>query len=114
MKRIYLDHSSTTPVDKRVFKEMEPYFLEKYGNPSSVHFSGQEASFAVDQARQRVADFLNCRPQEVFFVGSATEANNIVVLGSQRKGHIITSKIEHDALLEPCRYLEKNNVRVSY
>lgn len=109
MKAIYLDYSSTTPVSKEVLREMEPYFSEKYGNPSSIYSLGQESLFALDQSRQRIANFLECQTEEIFFTGSATEANNIVVFNS--KNHAITSKIEHDAVLEP---LKQKDVEVDY
>ncbi len=102
-KKIYLDNASTTPVDEKVLKAMEPYFNEKYGNPSSIHSFGQEARVGIDDARQKVADFLNCEAEEIIFTGSATEANNIFILGvlnSYEDSHVITSPIEHDAVLE--------------
>ena len=111
MKKIYLDYAATTPVDKKVLDEMMPYFIEKFGNPSSVHNLGREALEAVEKAREQVADFLNCNPAEIVFTGGATESNNWAVKGivneveSQKskvksgkeksKSHIITLSIEH-------------------
>jgi len=121
-KRIYLDNAATTPVDLRVLKEMMPYFNEKYGNPSSAHFLGRETSKALDLARKRVADFLDCSSLEVFFTGSATEANNLAILGlirsfqkrGKKKIHIITSKIEHPAVLKVFHFLEKEGIKTTY
>ena len=76
-KKIYLDYAATTPVDSRILKVMEPYFVEKYGNPSSIHSFGQEAREAVEKARNQVAEFLNCKVSEVVFTGSATELSLI-------------------------------------
>ncbi len=102
-KKIYLDNASTTPVEEEVLEEMTPYFNQKFGNPSSIHKFGQEARVAIDQSREKVAGFLNCDPKEVVFTGSATEANNIFIQGVIEKHdnpHVITSAIEHDAVLE--------------
>jgi cysteine desulfurase len=115
---IYLDNAATTPVDPFVFKKMQPYFSQKYGNPSSVHRLGEEARQAVEKARQQIADFLGCSAEEIYFTGSATESDNWVILGivekfrSQHlvKSHIITSAIEHKAILEPCRVLTKKGL----
>lgn len=119
---IYLDHSATTPVDKKVLKAMMPYFQDKFGNPSSIHGFGQEALAGVDHARQQLANFLNCEADEIIFTSGATESDNLAVkgiikaLGKQGAGnpHIITSLVEHDAVLEPCRELEKEGIDVTY
>ncbi len=113
MQKIYLDHAATTPLSNEALKEMEPFFKEKFGNPSSVHGFGQEAVFAVDTARKRVAKFLGSKEREVVFTSSATEANNLAILGllKKKKGHIITSAFEHEAVLEPCKF---SGSRVSY
>ena len=120
---VYLDYASTTPVDPEVLQEMLPYFSEKFGNPSSLHSFGQEAQAAVDVARSAAADFLGCLTQEIIFTGSATEANNIVILNAVKiarsKGiknpHIIASAIEHKSVLEPIRKLEKDGeITVTY
>ncbi|MDD4989857.1 MAG: cysteine desulfurase family protein [Candidatus Pacebacteria bacterium] len=115
MKRIYLDNAATTKIDKQVFAAMEPYLKQDFGNPSSLHWFGEKAHEAVSKSRQQVADFLGCNFLEVFFTGSATESDNLAILGvvkaAQKKGiakpHIITSAIEHPAVLEPIKYLEK-------
>lgn len=120
MKKIYLDNSSSTPVDKEVLKEILPYFSDKYGNPSSLHFFGQEAQVALDVARKRVADALKADTGEIVFTGSATEANNLAILGSVKswikeygntvKPHIITSQLEHESVLEPIKYLQESRI----
>ena len=114
MNRIYFDHSATTPLDGEVLTAMLPYFSEKFGNASSVHSFGQEAALAVDKARRETAKFFNISPSEVIFCSGATEANNLALFGlikalaktSVARPHIITSLIEHDAILEPCKQLE--------
>lgn len=112
---IYLDYAATAPVDSKVLKKMLPYFKKDYGNPSSIHALGQKARFAIDEARKVVADFLGCDPDEVIFTGSATEANNLAVSGVVKKGgHIIISAIEHHAISEPCKILEKQGAEVTY
>lgn len=114
-KKIYLDHSATTPLDPAVLKTMLPYQSEMFGNASSVHSFGQEASKAVEKSRGSIAKFLHCNPNEVFFTSGATESDNIVILGIAKRGeHIITSKIEHPAILEACREVEKRGVKVTY
>lgn len=111
--KIYLDFAATTPVDPEVLKEMKPYLKEKYGNASSIHSLGQEAKRAMDQAREKTADFLNCSPSEVVFTGSATEANNLAIKGLVRsfeKPHVITTAIEHHAVLHPVEHLEEQGL----
>ncbi|MDI6883228.1 MAG: cysteine desulfurase family protein [Patescibacteria group bacterium] len=120
--RIYLDYASTTPIDPKVLEEMLPYLKDDFGNPSSIHRFGQRAQMACDKARERVSCFLNCSSSEIVFTGSATEANNLAIFGivkaAQKRGverpHIITTQIEHHAVLEPCRQLEKEGVEVTY
>lgn len=122
MKPIYLDHSASTPVDERVLKAMLPYFSDKYGNASSIHTFGQKALLGVDNAREELAKFLNCTPDEVIFTSGATESDNLAIKGlvaamkkmGRQDIHIITSAIEHDAVLEPCKILEKEGVSVTY
>lgn len=116
MKKIYLDNSSSTPVDEEVLKEMLPYFSAKYGNSSSLHLFGQESQSALDIARKKVADALGSDTREIIFTGSATEANNLAIFGSVKswikkygssvKPHIITSQLEHESVLEPIKYLQ--------
>jgi len=122
MKNIYFDHSATTPMDSKVLDEMMPYFSDKFGNASSIHTFGQDAIKGVDIARDRVANFLNCSSEEIVFTSGATESNNLALRGfinflqKKNKGklHIITSLIEHDAILEPFANLEKEGIEVSY
>jgi cysteine desulfurase len=99
-RKVYLDHSATTPPDPRVVEAMLPYLTEKFGNPSSVHLFGQEARAAVDRARREVASLLGARPNEIVFVSGGTEANNLAIHGTTRgsKGHIVTSRIEHPSV----------------
>ena len=116
---IYLDHAATTPVDPRVLEAMMPYFNEKFGNPSSLHSIGQQAKKAQDSARKEIATILGCAAQEVVFTGSGTESDNLAILGiakayAKRGKHIITTKIEHPAVLEACQHLEKNGFKITY
>ena len=102
-KKIYLDNAATTPVAGEVLEEMLPYFKDTYGNSSSIHSFGLEAKEAIEFSRERVAKFLSSKAEEVIFTGSATEANNISILGAlkgKEKAHVITSAVEHDAVLE--------------
>ena len=118
-RSIYLDHNATTPIDPRVATAMQPYLTELFGNPSSVdHEHGHAAGQAVEQAREQVAKTIGARSQEIIFTGSCTEANNLAILGiaraQSRKGHLITTQIEHPAILEPARVLESEGWRVTY
>ncbi len=118
-RRIYLDHGATTPTDPRVVEAMLPFFAEKFGNAGSVHAFGQEAREAVDRARALVATAVGASPQEIVFTSGATEADNFAILGAawaneSRGRHIITSAVEHHAVLEPCRFLESRGWEVSY
>lgn len=121
MKRIYLDHAATTPVDPRVLEAMLPYFKEKFGNASSVHCFGQEATQAVEHAREQAAAFLDAKPAEIIFTSGATEGNNTVIKTvarqlKQQKGldHLITSSIEHPCVLESMQALEREGFKVTY
>jgi len=119
MSKIYLDYAATTPIDPGVFRAMLPYLKKNFGNPSSIHSFGQKTLQAIDEARGIVASFLGCDSNEIVFTGSATEANNLAikgVIGAQKTKnlHIITSQIEHSAVLEPCKELEKQGVEVTY
>ncbi|MDD5071480.1 MAG: cysteine desulfurase family protein [Patescibacteria group bacterium] len=119
---IYFDHSATTPIDKKALKEMAPYFNEKFGNPSSIHSFGQAAVAGVDKAREQVANFLNCDPGEIIFTSGATESDNLALRGvikalklrGIKNPHVITTLIEHDAVLEPCLEMEKEGVEVTF
>ncbi|MGD0352625.1 MAG: cysteine desulfurase NifS [Dehalococcoidia bacterium] len=119
MKRIYLDYAATTPTHPEVMKAMLPYFADSFGNPSSIHSYGQEAKDAIERARSKVAALIGARSEEIVFTGSGTEADNFAVegvaLSRQAKGnHIITSSIEHHAVLETCKFLEKQGFSVTY
>ena len=116
MKRIYLDYAATTPTHPEVVKAMLPYFTDSFGNPSSIHSFGQEAKDAIEKARNQVAALIGAKNEEIVFTGSGTEADNFalkgVALASQGKGnHIITSSIEHHAVLETCKFLRNRGFR---
>jgi cysteine desulfurase len=119
MQPIYLDYNATTPVDPAVAQVMQPYISTHYGNPSSAHVYGRNAKDAVDRARQQVADLIGCTPGEIVFTGGGSESNNTVLKGvvythRHRGRHLITSAIEHPAIINPCRFLEQQGVRVTY
>ena len=117
MKRIYLDYASTTPVDKRVLGEMLPYFSERFENSSSIYLGGLVARAAIDSAREKIGKFLNCQPEEVIFTSGGTESDNLAIFGvarNKKKGHIITSSIEHPAVYEACKRLEAEGFEVTY
>lgn len=116
---IYLDYNASTPVDPRVFEAMRPYLTTAFGNPSSAHAKGRELRDAVEKARGQVAFLIGARSDEIVFTSSGTEANNQVIKGvahglRERGNHVITSKIEHPAVLNPCRFLEGAKFEVSY
>ncbi len=119
MRRIYLDYAATTPVHPDVMEAMLPYFSQYFGNPSSIHFLGQDARDAVEQARQQVAHLIGAESEEIVFTSGGTEADNLAIKGialanRDRGNHIITSRIEHHAVLEPCHWLEKQGFSVTY
>ncbi len=119
MKQIYFDNAATTKVDEKVLKEMIPYFDEKFGNASSVHAKGQEAKNAMEKARKIIAKSINAKPREIYFTSGGTEANNWALKGLffsnyPEKNHIITTKIDHDCVLNTCKWLEKMGARVTY
>ena len=119
MKRIYLDHAATTSTDVEVVEAMEPFFTQKYGNPNSIHSFGQEAREAVEEAREKIARLIGANPSEIVFTAGGTEADNYAIKGiawaNQKKGnHIITSQIEHHAVLHSCQFLEKHGFKVTY
>ena len=114
---IYLDNAASTPVHEKVIEEMLPYFREQYGNPSSIHRHGRLANTAIQNARKRIATLINADSNEILITSGGTESNNTAIYGiiSQSKGrHIITSSIEHDAILEPCKSLEKDGYRITF
>jgi cysteine desulfurase len=119
MKRVYLDHNATTPVDPEVLAVMLPYFGEEYGNASSIHSFGQRARGAVEEARESVAALLGALPAEIMFSSGGTESNNHAIFGvvgaatGDRK-HVITSAVEHNAVLDPCLELERRGVEVTF
>ncbi len=118
-RNIYLDHAATTAVRKEVLDTMLPYFSEKFGNPSTIYSYGRETKSAVEEAREKVAKALGAQPKEIFFTGSGTEADNWAVKGvayaNRQKGrHIITTNIEHHAVLHTCQYLESDGFDVTY
>jgi cysteine desulfurase len=116
---IYMDHNATTPVDNRVLEAMLPYFSEKYGNPSSIYRLAKECDLAKEKSREKVAGLIGAKPAEVFFTSCGTESDNLAIKGvcfanKERGNHIITSKIEHHAVLSTCKWLEKEGFEVSY
>ena len=119
MNIIYLDNSATTPIKSEVLQEMMPYLTTEYGNASSLYSVGRSAKRAIEKARNRVAELLNCNHNEIYFTGGGSESDNIALKGfayaNKGKGnHIITSKIEHPAILETCKTLERQGFEVSY
>ncbi len=119
MSRIYLDHAATTPVAPEVVEAMLPYLSGTFGNTSSIHSFGQEARGAVEKAREHIASFIGARPEEIVFTGSGTESDNFVIKGAahalkDKGNHIITSAVEHHAVLETCRFLEGQGFSVTY
>jgi cysteine desulfurase len=118
-RRIYLDHNATTPLRPEVLEAMLPYLKEIFGNPSSIHQFGQEAKTGMEEGRERVANLIHSNPSEIVFTGSGTAADNLAIKGiayaSREKGrHIITSSIEHLAVLNPCKSLEQKGYQVTY
>ena len=119
MNRIYFDHNATTPVLDEVFEAMVPFLKEQWGNPSSIHWAGRGTRKAVEDARERVAALLNCAPLELIFTSSGTEGDNHAIKGlayaQKNKGnHIITTKVEHPAVLSTCKHLQKEGFEVTY
>ena len=119
MKPIYLDYNATTPIDPEVAEAMHPYLFEYFGNPSSSHWYGIQTKKAVDEARRQVADLLHCNPEEVVFTSGGSESNNYAIKGTalanrEKGNHIITSAIEHPAVLEVCKYLAEKGFQITY
>ena len=114
MERIYLDNNATTPVLPEVFEAMRPYFGERFGNASSIHHHGQETRAAVESARESVADLLGCRASEIIFTSGGTEGDNLAIAGLVKAGdHVITSSIEHHAVLHACKHLGERACEVT-
>jgi len=119
MKRIYLDYAATTPTHPEVVKAMLPYFTDAFGNPSSIHSYGQEAKGAIEEVRVKVANLIGARDEEIIFTSGGTEADNFALKGvayaNESKGnHVITSCIEHHAVIETCKFLERRGFRITY
>jgi len=118
MKRVYLDHSSTTPVREEVVESMQSFFSEEFGNPSNIHTPGQRARNALEKARKGIASVIGVDSKEVVFTSGGTESDNLAIKGvayaSNKGKHIVTSSIEHPAVLNTCRYLESQGYSVTY
>src|SRR5271165_6935240 len=115
MRRVYLDNNATSPLLPEVFEAMKPYFFEKFGNASSIHQQGQQSRAAVEHAREQVAELVNCRPAEIVFTSGGTEGDNLALFGLVRHGdHVITSAVEHHAVLNACKRLEEIGCEVTY
>lgn len=119
MKRIYLDYAATTPTHPEVVEAMLPYFSQVFGNPSSIHSFGQEAKAAIEQAREKVADLIGAKSEEIVFTSGGTEACNFALKGiayanGHKGNHIITTSIEHHAITEPCKFLERQGFDITY
>ena len=119
MTRIYFDNNATTMVEEEVLQEMLPFFCERYGNPASLHWAGREVNSAVDSARAEVAALMGAAAKEIIFTASGSEGDNLAIIGScealrSRGNHIITTAVEHPAILDTCRWCERNGYRVTY
>ncbi len=120
MKKVYLDYNATTPMDPRVLEEMIPYLSEHYGNPSSIHSFGRKGKEALDMARERVAELISASPREIFFTSGGSESANFAIkstahnLLGENKNHLITTKVEHECVLESFKYLEQQGFEVTY
>ena len=114
---IYLDNAASTQIHNEVYEEMVPFLKEQYGNPSSIHKLGRRAEKAINNARKNIADLISAKPEEIFLTSGGTESNNTALRGIATRfshGHIITTQIEHEAILEPCKKLEQEGFRLSY
>jgi len=115
MRRVYFDNNASTPVLPEVFDVMRPYFGERFGNASSIHHHGQDTRAAVERARESVATLVGCRPSEIVFTSGGTEGDNLAIFGLARPGdHVISSTIEHHAVLNACKHLEEMGCEVTY
>jgi len=116
--KVYMDYAATTPVAKQVLKAMGPYFSREFGNPNSLYVLGQRARDAVESARKTAASLINAKPDEIIFTSGGTESDNLAIKGlalaNESKKHIITTKIEHHAVLETCKWLEQNGYEITY
>src|SRR5947209_5606676 len=121
-RQIYLDNAASTPVARKVFEDMAPFLEDAYGNPSSLHSFGREASRAVQNARRKVASLIGASPREIIFTSGGTESNNLAIRGTAtlarrtdpKRSRAIVSSIEHDAVLEPCKALALDNFTLTY
>jgi cysteine desulfurase len=119
MEKVYFDYAATTPTDPEVLEAMRPFFFEEFGNASSIHSFGQEARKAIEDSRQTLAAFLGARPEEIVFTSGGTESDNFAIFGvaaalAKKGDHIITTSIEHHAVSEPCKALEKRGFKLTY
>jgi len=123
MRKVYLDHAATTYLIPEVASSMKPYYDKVFGNPSSIHQEGRKAKYALFKVRKEIAEILNCKATEIIFTGSGTESCNLAIFGvieavkskfKNKKPHIITSRIEHSAVLKPCQKLEREGIEVTY
>ena len=115
--KVYLDNAATTALDEEVFEAMKPFMLEKHGNPSSIHSHGREVRTAIERSRKKVAESIYASPSEIFFTSGGTEADNMAIrciVNDKNIQHIITTKIEHHAVLHTVEYLEKKGVKITY
>ena len=113
---IYLDNAASTPVHEQVLQEMIPYLQEQFGNPSSIHKYGRTAQRAIKTARKQIANLINAEPEEILITSGGTESNNTTLFGiakAKKGNHVIISSIEHDAILEPCKILEKQGYQIT-
>jgi len=120
MKNIYLDYNATTPIDPRVLEEMVPYLSENYGNPSSIHSFGRKGKEALDRAREQVSQLISASPKEIMFTSGGSEASNFAIKSTalsslkEKGNHLITTEVEHECVIEPFKFLEKQGWRVTY
>ncbi len=118
MKKIYLDYNATTPILPEIFETIKKYLTSKWGNPSSTHWAGLDVKKDIEKARNNIAKSINCSPEEIYFTSCGTESNNWVIKSlcseEPEKKHVITTKVEHKAVLEPLKYLEKKGLEVTY
>ncbi len=119
MRRVYLDHNATTPVHPEVYEAMQPFFQNQFGNSSSIHWAGREVRKYVEEARQKVAELLHAAPEEIIFTGGGTESDNMAIKGvvyrwREKGNHIITTQVEHHAVLHTCQFMERMGYEVTF